>query len=53
MSLTSPPPKPRREYKIGEVVEPAEKPKLVVKPSRFADSGTSPRGVFQNGRSSR
>lgn len=50
MSMTSPPPKARQEYRIGQVVDPVEKPKVVVRPSRQADSSArGPRGIFTNG----
>ena len=51
MSLTSPPARPRRDYKIGEAVEPAPKPKIDVRPAHWVDSAQKgPRGVFTNGR---
>jgi hypothetical protein len=50
MSMTSPPSRPTREYKIGEKVEPAPKPKLDVRPAHWVDGPkNSPRGVFTNG----
>ena len=49
MSLTSPPSKPRREYKIGEIVDPAPPPKLSIRPA-FVDKLSHPRGTFNRGR---
>ena len=49
MGMTSPPPRPRREYVIGEKVAPAEK-KMDVRPAHWVDGpNTSPKGVFRNG----
>lgn len=50
MSLTSPPPRATREYRIGDRVEPAPKPKLDVRPMSFVDSPQrGPKGIFRNG----
>ncbi len=51
MTETSPPPRPTREYKVGDKV-PMVKETPVVRPKRFVDSpAKGPRGVFTNGRS--
>lgn len=50
MSETSPPPRARREYRIGEAVEPLPKPKLDVRPAHWVDGPKNGlRGVFKNG----